>query len=332
MDCPRPNQLFPPVAKNPPLAQILKLKAAATRAKARWHHSKGVLGAICLALTLPTAVKLWAATTLEPIGESPLPACSVIDPALHPVEALPEVPILPLPPIFTLPAPTNFPPVGYLPSTRQKQKPAQAGATGTDWGAALHQSGRFLFIQHAVRIGTQRKTRRELRGPFFRDYINSVRGFSGWDDGDSWLTNYVGHPMQGSISGYFQVHSHPRERLLEFSSNSAYWKSRLKAMAFNAAYSTHYELGPLGEAAIGNVGLRPGTKGAVDLVITPTLGFAWMVGEDAIDAKIIAPLERRLRNPGSRRLLRTALNPTRTFANVLRGAAPWRRDTRGDVK
>lgn len=289
-----------------------------------------MLLALCLAPVLHGAGPWTDATALEPLQRVEHRACTIEASSLsmaRTVEFRPT-PIL----AEAAVAPSFLPPLAYLPVLPAPGQEVAAPAGGTDWTAALHQSGRFLFIQHAVRISTQRKTRRELRGPFLRDYVNSVRGISGWDDGDSFLTNYIGHPMQGSISGYFQVHNHPRERLLEFSSNRAYWKSRFKAMAFNAAYSTHYELGPLGEAAIGNVGLRPGTKGAVDLVITPTLGFAWMVGEDAIDAKIIAPLERRLRHPGSRRLLRTALNPTRTFANFLRGVAPWHRDTRGDVR
>ncbi|MCW5963735.1 MAG: hypothetical protein KIT83_06840 [Bryobacterales bacterium] len=286
----------------------------------RWDRALSPVALLLLAIG-PLLPSLPAAHPLEPPRLESLEACTVFEERLHAGIAPQYTPVI-----------LESTASGYLPVVKPEgTMPAEPNA-GTTWTATLQHSGRFLFIQHAVRIGTQHRTRRNLRGPYFRDYVNSVRGFSGWDDGDSWLTNYVGHPMQGSISGYFQVHNHPRERLLEFSSNSAYWKSRLKAMAFSAAYSTHYELSPIGEAGIGNVGLHPGTKGAVDLVITPTLGFAWMIGEDAIDAKIIAPLERRLRYPGSRRLLRTALNPTRTFANFLRGVAPWHRDTRGDVK
>ncbi|MDZ7639051.1 MAG: hypothetical protein U5J83_12525 [Bryobacterales bacterium] len=104
------------------------------------------------------------------------------------------------------------------------------------WGAVLKQSQQFLAIQHGVRIATQHKTRSQLRGPFFADYAASVRGFSGWDDGDSWKTNYVGHPMQGSISGYILTHNDPRGKGMEFSRSPEYWKSRLRAMAFSAAY------------------------------------------------------------------------------------------------
>jgi hypothetical protein len=41
----------------------------------------------------------------------------------------------------------------------------------------------------------------EFRGPFFRDYIDSLKGFSGWDDGDEWVANYLGHPLQGAVYG-----------------------------------------------------------------------------------------------------------------------------------
>lgn len=261
---------------------------------------------------------LMAAHPLEPLAGETLVACAALprtltlafaeDAAAREMHG-PYLPVLPAP----------------------REIPQAEPENRTDWNAAVHQSARFLFIQHAFRIGTQTKTRHALRGPYFRDYADSIRGLSGWDDGDPFLTNYIGHPMQGAIGGYFQVQNNPRERLVEFSSNRAYWRSRFKAMAFTAAYSTHYELSPIGEAGIGNVGLKPGTKGAVDLVITPTLGFAWMVGEDAMDAKVIARLENRIRHRGMRRILRTALNPCRTVANVLRGATPWYRDTRGGV-
>jgi hypothetical protein len=33
-------------------------------------------------------------------------------------------------------------------------------------------------------------------GPFFKDYQRSVRIPKAWSDGDGWLINYVGHPVQ----------------------------------------------------------------------------------------------------------------------------------------
>src|SRR5690606_15464052 len=172
----------------------------------------------------------------------------------------------------------------------------------------------------------QQKTRRELGGPFWRDYINSVRGLQGWDDGDSFLVNYVGHPMQGAVSGYIQIQNDGTGRTYAFGRDPRYWRSRLQAFAWSAGYSTQFELGPYSEASIGNVGLNSGTMGWVDLVVTPTGGLALIVLEDAVDAKLVARLERG--GPMRARILRTLLTPNRSLANMLRMAAPWHRDVR----
>lgn len=203
--------------------------------------------------------------------------------------------------------------------------------TGFRWRPAITQSLLFLGVEHGFRLGTQERPRQMLRGPFWKDYADSVKGLAGWDDGDSALANYVGHPMQGSVTGYIQVQNDPMGITEQFGIKSSYWTSRLKATAWSAAYSTQYELGPLGEAAIGNTGKIRGTKGAVDLVVTPTLGLAWMVTEDALDRHIVLPFERRVRNPWLRLLLRSGANPTRSFANMLRWRVPWHRDTREGV-
>ena len=105
----------------------------------------------------------------------------------------------------------------------------------------------------------------------------------------------------------------------------------MKALAWSAAYSTQYELGPLGEAAWGNVGKTRGTKGTVDLVITPTLGFSLLLVEDIIDRHIIWPIEKRTNNRWAKRLLRSGLNVDRAFANLLRFKLPWYRDSRPPV-
>jgi hypothetical protein len=78
---------------------------------------------------------------------------------------------------------------------------AQEASSRTNIKGAIEDSMRLLMIEHAVRIGTQEKTRRMLGGPFFGDYHRSVRMPSQWGDTDSWLTNYVGHPGQGAASG-----------------------------------------------------------------------------------------------------------------------------------
>lgn len=224
-------------------------------------------------------------------------------------------------------------PASSPPDDRGSHKDDDAEETpeGFRWRPALLQSLAFLGVEHGFRLATQPSTRQALRGPFFRDYIESVKGLSGWDDGDPAIVNYVGHPVQGAVAAYIQIHNDPAGVTAQFGRSGQYWRSRLKGMAWSAAYSTQYELGPLSDAAIGNIGMEPGTKGAVDLVITPTLGLAWQVTEDVIDRYIIIPFERRVKNPTARLLVRSWLNPARGFANVLRGRVPWERDTRPGV-
>jgi hypothetical protein len=112
-----------------------------------------------------------------------------------------------------------------------------------------------------------------LKGPFFDDWFTSVKATKGWGDADDFLANYIGHPMQGSVTGYIFAQNDPKGRYQTFAWSSPYWISRLKATAWSALYSTQFELGPISEASIGNVGY-PGSSlsGAVDLVMTPLGG------------------------------------------------------------
>jgi hypothetical protein len=54
----------------------------------------------------------------------------------------------------------------------------------------------------------------------------------------------------------------------------------------------------------------------------------WMIGEDFLDVKVIRRLEDRTASPVLRALLRSGLNPSRSFANALRWKPPWYRDDR----
>lgn len=198
---------------------------------------------------------------------------------------------------------------------------------GFDWQAASNQSFFFLGIEHGIRM-SQGKTRREFGGPFFEDYRDAVSGLGGWGDTDSVFTNYVGHPMQGAITGFIQIQNDPGGIRQEFGRDPEYWKSRTRAMAWAALYSTQFEIGPVSEASLGNVGRKRGTMGFVDLVMTPVGGMGLIVAEDAIDKKWIEGIESRTSSLNRRRMYRMFLNPQRTFANLLRFKKPWHRDTR----
>ncbi len=208
----------------------------------------------------------------------------------------------------------------------------RAKRKGVNWEGVLLQSATFLAIEQGYRLATQPGTRNALKGKFFDDWFTSVKATHGWGDGDDFLTNYIGHPMQGSVAANIFVQNDPNGRNQVFNWTSPYWNSRLKATAWSALYSTQFELGPISEATIGNVGY-PGhsLSGAVDLVVTPLAGLGWQVGEDALDKYLVVRIETWTQNRFLLLLARSFLNPTRAFANMMRMEAPWARDTRPGI-
>lgn len=202
-----------------------------------------------------------------------------------------------------------------------------ADRDGTDLTGVLTDSLRLLLLEHSVRIAAQEKTRRELGGPFWRDYRRSVRFPQTWNDGDGWLMNYVGHAGHGAAAGFIWLQHDPngRQRL---GRDRDYWLSRGRATIWSLVYAVQFETGPLSEASIGNVGMDPRTTGWVDYVITPVGGFGVMVAEDAIDQWVLEPFERRVSNRVLRATLRMVLNPARAMANVAGVRLPWHRNER----
>ena len=154
-------------------------------------------------------------------------------------------------------------------STAGMPRPAET----VNWNALFLQSGAFLGIQHGVRIATEPGTREGMRGPFFGNYARSVGNMHGWADGDEFYVNYIGHPIQGSVSGYlFTQNDKARFKYVEFGRDRDYWKSRLRAFTFSAFYSAHFEIGLASEASIGSIQSRMPQQGFADLVITPVFG------------------------------------------------------------
>ena len=120
--------------------------------------------------------------------------------------------------------------------------------------------------------------------------------------------------------------------------------SRLKALGWAAAWSTETEIGPLSETNFGNQGgftyvpgcgtyliclndpkyPKPPTNntGWTDFVVTPLVGMAWVLGEDTIDKYIVSPIAVNHRIIGGR-ILRSALEPSRSFAAIFAGRFPW---------
>jgi hypothetical protein len=227
-------------------------------------------------------------------------------------------------------------------------QPARHPAEKFHWGAAFAQSFGFLVVSHTFRLANDDGARYLLfHKPFWHDYWSSTANFhmSRWGDGDSFLVNYIGHPMEGAVYGDIFLNNDPKGRAARFGKSSNYWYSRLKAMAWATAWETYFEIGPvLSEAAIGNEGgftyvpgcgpypcdkypgksFKPPTNntGWVDFVITPVVGMGWIVLEDAIEREFVDRVADG--SPALKyKILRGSLAPSHTFANLFAGKKPW---------
>lgn len=176
------------------------------------------------------------------------------------------------------------------------------------------------------------------KGSWFQRWFNSDLGWrwGQWKDGNPFLDDYVGHPMMGSITSYFWIQNDPKGMTVEFGKSYPYWRSRLAATVFAAAYSFEWKFGPFGEAGVGHNGdhttdIVNGTKqndtGDVELVTTPVGGFGWTIAEDMLDRYVVKRLEATPRRPYAL-LLISFLTPARATANIFRFRPPWYRDGR----
>ena len=181
--------------------------------------------------------------------------------------------------------------------------------------------------------------------PFWHDYAASFKGYdmSNWGDGDDFIVNDIGHPLEGAVFARVFLQNSPRSNVV-IGKNRDYWMSRLKAMGWSAAWSTQLELGPLSETSFGNQGgftyvpdcgvdlsclnnpkyPKPPTTntGWTDFIVTPIIGTAWVLGEDTIDKYIVSPIAVNHRIFGGR-ILRSALEPSRSFAAIFAWKFPW---------
>jgi hypothetical protein len=221
-----------------------------------------------------------------------------------------------------------------LPSRMQDQHtPGDRPKQSFHWKNAVRQSMIFLGIQQGFRLATEGSTRAYVKGRFFKNYFKTLKSLRGWNDGDPFIVNYIGHPMMGAVTGFIQIRNDPKGIGEEVSGKGSYWRSRLKAFAWSFVYSTQFEVGPVSEASIGNVGLRPyghakHPMAYVDIVVTPILGTGWLIGEDLLDRYLIRRLEGRINNRLAQIVIRGTLNPGRSFSNIIQGESPWHRDNR----
>lgn len=211
---------------------------------------------------------------------------------------------------------------------------------GVAWGAATGQALEWLTIQSVGNLAMNKWVRLAFfHGHWFQNWMRAVERFrfNRWNDDDTFICDYIGHPIMGAVINYTFIQNDPAGRGLEFAMSRPYWKSRMKAMAWSAFWSAEWKLGPISEASIGAQGsyyyydtdakkVTNGT-GLVDFFVTPVGGTAWQMGEDAIDRYIVERVERRSTRP----LVLFAvswLTPARAAANLIRFKAPWYRDSR----
>ena len=82
-----------------------------------------------------------------------------------------------------------------------KVQSADSEKTKFQWKSALVDASLFLGVEHTFRLATDPQVRDGLRGPFFRDYADSVRRICFcWSDGDPFAVAYLGHPAQGAVA------------------------------------------------------------------------------------------------------------------------------------
>jgi len=214
-----------------------------------------------------------------------------------------------------------------LPTRPDLQPPSE---TKFRWKPAFGEAVLYTGIMQAWRFPTEAGTRDALNGPFLKNYFDSILATRGWDDGDTYVTSYIAHPMEGGIFGFIERQNDPLYRNVEFGDGRRYWMSILRSYAFAAVWSTQWTLGPISEASLGNVQLHD-SPGFVDLVGSPTFGMFWMVGEDALDKYGLAHLENRTANRALLVLARSFGNPCRTFANLMAFKKPWERVNRPGI-
>ena len=211
----------------------------------------------------------------------------------------------------------------------------------------LRQEFEYLTVEHGFRLMSDPKLRSDLlHSRFFYNWTTSLKGYDlkRWGDGDDFLVNDVAHPMQGAIASWIFLQNSPVGSTRIIGKDPQYWTSRLKGMAWAAAFEVQWKIGPLSESSIGNAGgwdYVPGcgdkpecannrkyppptnNTGLSDWIVTPIVGTGWVMLEDTIDKYLATPVGEHNRLAGA--ILRTALEPTRNFAAMFNGVVPWNR-------
>ena len=228
-------------------------------------------------------------------------------------------------------------------------------STKLQWKPAIIQTVSLIVFQHAWRAATDPSLRYLVaHKPLWHDYGVSLTDYhmDYWSDGDSFVVNDVGHPLNGGVYSRIFLQNYPRS-FVQIGLHNGYWTTRLQSFVWAMLWSAQFEVGPLSETMFGNqggfyysngcgtspaclttppwsygVGKHTGLGGITnntgwtDFIMTPVVGLGWVIGEDALDRYLVTPIARNHRILGGR-VLRTALEPSRSFAALFAGKFPW---------
>jgi hypothetical protein len=225
-------------------------------------------------------------------------------------------------------------------------KPAPPPERFHFWPAML-QSFEFTMVSHAFRIADDPGMQYDLAHlPFFHNWLVSYKGYNleRWGDGDDFIVNDVGHPLQGAVFSRIFLQNSPRGRGAVIGKNRAYWISRLNGMAWAAVWEVQWKVGPFSETSFGDAGgfvyvpgcgikvscltnpayHKPATNntGLTDWVMTPLGGMLWVMGEDTLEKYVVEPVAHNHRILGGR-VLRAMLEPSKDFAALFMGKLVW---------
>jgi hypothetical protein len=222
----------------------------------------------------------------------------------------------------------------------------QPSSTKFNWKSALLQSFEFTMVDHVWRAAFDPSLRYQLaHKPFFHDWFASYGGYNlhRWSDGDDFIVNDVGHPLQGAVFSRIYLQNDYRS-FVSIGKNRNYWIPLLQSTAWAAVWEVQWKVGPFSETSFGNAGgwvyvpdcgtsptclnnpkyPQPPTNntGLTDWVITPLVGMAWVMAEDTLEKYIVSPIARNHRIFGGR-ILRACLEPSRDFAALFAGKFVW---------
>jgi len=117
------------------------------------------------------------------------------------------------------------------------------------WKTALIQTVELTGFQHVWRAAWDPGLRYLLaHKPFWYDYGVSLTDYhmDHWSDGDSFVVNDVGHPLNGAVYGRVLLQNYPKS-FVRIGRHNGYWTTRMQSFAWMMLWSTQFEVGPLSE-------------------------------------------------------------------------------------